>query len=231
MVAGADLGITLATNVGMPTTSELLSLAERIANDTLWLAVLWHAVLLGALLAFLTGWRPRRAIAMRLLALPVASVALVNFVAQSPFNGLVFATLAVVMIVLATRMTDDEIERAPDWQITAGHAFLAFGAFYPHFLDGSPLWYAVGAPFGLLPCPTLAVLAGFTLIASGFSRAWTLTLTFLTVFYGVLGVVQLGVTIDVVLVLMGFALAGVSTSLAIKGAANAPRSFGHASRA
>lgn len=214
----------------MPTTSELLALAQQIANETLWLAVSWHLVLFGALLAYLTGWRPKRASAMYLLALPVASVALVNLLAHSPFNGLVFATLAIVMVVLAARMPP-EIERAPDWQITAGHSFLAFGAFYPHFLDGSPLWYAVGAPFGLLPCPTLAVLAGFTLIAGGFSRAWTLTLTFLSVFYGVLGVVQLGVTIDVVLIVMGFVLAGVSTSLATKGAANAPRSFGPASRA
>jgi hypothetical protein len=194
-------------------TVQLLESMHAIAIDTMWLAMLWHVALLVALVAFLRGWRPNSRLAARLLALPVVSVAIVAAVAGNPFNTIVFAALAIVFVAYAQRMPATTIVRPADWQVTAGHAFIGFGVFYPHFLEGqSPLAYIVAAPFGALPCPTLTVLAGFTLIAGGFSRAWNHTLVFFSVFYGAVGVAKLDIWIDIVLVLSGLALAWMTAS-------------------
>ena len=53
---------------------------------------------------------------------------------------------------------------------------------------------------GLIPCPTLSLVIGFTLLAGGFgSKAWSLVLVAAGTFYGLFGVARLGVVLDVVL--------------------------------
>ena len=95
-----------------------------------------------------------------------------------------------------------------------GILMIAFAWLYPHFLDPrSPMIYVVGAPTGLIPCPTLSLLIGFTLLAGGFgSRAWNLLVAAAGLFYGVFGVARLGVRLDVALAAGGLCLLVLSRS-------------------
>ena len=76
---------------------------------------------------------------------------------------------------------------------------VAFGAVYPHFL-ATTSWtaYLYQAPLGLIPCPTIAAMAGVTLMTDGLqSKAWSSGIALLALFYGLIGVLVLGVMIDV----------------------------------
>ena len=69
------------------------------------------------------------------------------------------------------------------------------------------------APLGVLPCPTLAVVAGLALMMSG--PRWTLPaiLAIAASGYGVLGAFWLGVEIDLVLLLAALVLAAHALGL------------------
>lgn len=76
-----------------------------------------------------------------------------------------------------------------------------FGTAYPHFLaTGSWTEYAYAAPLGLIPCPTLAVVIGFTLMFRNLGiTAWKVLLIIAGLLYGLIGVFGLGVLLDVAL--------------------------------
>jgi hypothetical protein len=94
------------------------------------------------------------------------------------------------------------VRRGPPWAFWAGVASLSYGWLYPHFLDVDPIAYLVAAPVGLVPCPTLAVVIGVALLGGGLgSRAWSLVLAALGLFYGLFGVFRLGVLLDLGLLL------------------------------
>lgn len=69
------------------------------------------------------------------------------------------------------------------------------------------------APTGIIPCPTLSIVIGFTLILGGLrSRSWCLVLTTVGLFYGFFGAVRLGVKIDGILLLGALSTAYVAFS-------------------
>jgi hypothetical protein len=194
----------------MPTSAEITSQASRIASDGIVLAMAWHVAVIAAFIALGSGWRPTRRTAGILLSSLAASVGVVAWLAGNPFNGSVFCALAVVQLVVALRLTPGRIERGPGWAVIGGTLCLLFGVGYPHFLAGHSLaLYVVAAPIGLIPCPTLAVLLGFTLIAGGLgSVAWSSILLVAATFYGLFGILKLGVLLDAGL-LAGAAALGV----------------------
>lgn len=207
----------------MPTPAEILQGLAAIANGRTSLAILWHIILAAVVVAVLIGWRPLRRIGAVAVGLPLLSVAALARGAGNPFNALVFLLFAILLIVLGLGLPPIPTAPASIWARVAGAALIAFGWVYPHFLEGgSWLKYLYAAPTGLIPCPTLSGLVGFTLLAAGFSsRAYALALGFLGMFYGAFGAFRLGVRIDLILfagslALMAFALtakpAGSSTA-------------------
>ncbi len=91
---------------------------------------------------------------------------------------------------------------------------MAFGWAYPHFLI-TDTWtaYAYASPFGLLPCPTLSVVIGITLIFGGLhSRGWSVPLFGAAILYGWIGIFRLSVSLDIGLfagaILLGVMVAG-----------------------
>jgi hypothetical protein len=89
-----------------------------------------------------------------------------------------------------------------------------FGWVYPHFLeDSTPIVYLYAAATGLIPCPTLSIVIGLTLLLGGLrSRPWCLVLTIVGLFYGTFGAGQLGVNIDWVLLFGALVTAYVAFS-------------------
>lgn len=209
----------------MPTRSEILASITQLANDAFLLAVFWHVAVAAALVALAAGWRPSRRTALRLLALPLVSVAVMAWVSGNPFNGTMFAVLVVGLDALARRLPATPVEHGPAWTAVVGGAMVAFGWVYPHFLEGrSPLAYLYGAPVGLLPCPSLALVMGLALLGDGLgSRAVPLVLGAFGALYAVVGVAWLGVGLDVALFVGAVALLALVAHTDEHAAPPAPR--------
>jgi hypothetical protein len=194
----------------MPSSEAILGGLTAIANDWRLLAIGWH-VLVGALLAgLLTGWRPAERTTGYLLIAPVASVSGMAWLSGNPFNGAIFAALALLLAVVASRLPDEPVTIAAPVLLVPGALLVAFAWVYPHFLETDrSATYLYAAPLGLLPCPTLSALVGVTLIVSVLrSKAWTATLAAAGLLYGAIGVFRLGVAIDSVLLAGAILLAG-----------------------
>ncbi len=197
----------------MPDRGHILLALARMANDGFVVAVVWH-VLLGAILFDVAGgWRPSRREAGFLLSTPLVSVSFASWIEGESFNARVFGVLAVVLAgVVLLPGGSERVAPGPTWSRFPGAVLVAFGWAYPHFLSGSLLHYAYAAPFGLVPCPTLAVLVGFGLLSDGLhSHAWSWIVGTAAAFYAVFGLVRLGVWIDLPLLLGAGALVYVGS--------------------
>jgi hypothetical protein len=185
----------------MPNAAEILAGLGRIANGGFGYAVLWHLAVGTVSAALWHGWSPSPRLAGGLLCLPLVSVSCSAWAFGNPFNGSSFALLAAVLGCLAWRAPAGQTRSGRPWTITLGGLLIAFAWSYPHFLVGRPTRaYLYGAPMGLIPCPTLSLLIGSTLVGFGpNTKRWSLVLTGAGVFYALFGAMRLGVLIDLVL--------------------------------
>jgi hypothetical protein len=187
----------------MPTSEQILGGLREIANQWQLLALLWHGYFAVLAVGLLLGVHPSKRLAGILLGLPLFSVSVLAWTAANPFNGSLFALAGIALVAIATRLPDERVLIAPFWRVSAGVFMFLFGWVYPHFLDTSSFVpYLYAAPTGLVPCPTLSIVIGLSLMIGGLnSRAWSLGLGAMGIFYGIFGVLRLGVTIDVILLL------------------------------
>lgn len=207
----------------MPTAQQILRGLEEIANGWVPLAVLWHGYFGVAAFGLALGVRPSRSTAGILLALPLLSVSALAWASGNPFNGTFFGATGIVLLAIAVRLARAPVRIGPAWAVILGGLLFAFGWIYPHFLDApSPLAYLYAAPTGLIPCPTLSIVIGLSLVLGGLgSRSWCLVLGALGTFYGVFGAVVLGVLIDLVLLAGAFAIVFIAFSNALTISRNA----------
>jgi len=182
----------------MPSAETILNGLAAIANDWRWLAITWHlwlAMLTGLLVG---GWRPSVRTARWLLCAPLVSVAVLAWLSGNPFNGVMFVGLVAVLGRESFRMSDEPVRLASPAWLARGAALVAFGAVYPHFVQAdAPAAYILASPFGLLPCPTLSVVIGSTLVFANLgSRRWSALMLLAAALYGAIGVFRLGVALD-----------------------------------
>jgi hypothetical protein len=187
----------------MPTPEQILNGLRTIANQWQLLAVVWHVYFAVLAVGLVLGVRPSKRLVGILLGLPLLSVSALAWVSANPFNGTLFALAGVTLIAIALRLPAERLRIAPTWVVSAGVLMFLFGWVYPHFLDTSSFApYLYAAPTGLIPCPTLSIVLGLSLMVGELnSRAWSLGLAAMGIFYGIFGVLRLGVPIDVVLLL------------------------------
>ena len=192
----------------MPDAQSILSNLRLIANDRIAGAIAWHVAVALCGLALVLGWKPSRRLAGLLLSAPVASVGIVAFMRGNPFNGAMFGALAAVLVAIASRLGPDAARGGTTVDRIAGAVMIAFAWLYPHFLEARPpATYLYAAPMGLIPCPTLALVIGFSLVAGGLaSRAWSFPLAAVGLFYGLFGFFRLRVALDFFLVAGALAL-------------------------
>jgi hypothetical protein len=198
----------------MPPSGEILSWATAVANEWRHLAIWWHAALAGLLAAVVLGWRPSNRLLGCLLLSPLLSVSAVAWASGNPFNGLAFAVLAAALAAVAVGLPIARVRIASWSRLAPGAGLVLFGWVYPHFVE-SQSWIAFGvaAPLGLIPCPTLSAIIGLTMTFDLLgSRPWSRILAAFGVAYGLIGLLVLGVWIDVFLLAGGVVLgiAGVS---------------------
>ena len=185
----------------MPTPEQILSGLKEIASGWGALAILWHGYFGVALLVLAAGVRPSTRTAGILLGLPILSVSALAWASSNPFNGTFFAALGIALLLISVRLPRTAVRPAPVWAVILGGFMFSFGWVYPLFLESpSLLTYLYAAPTGLIPCPTLSIVIGLTVILSGLgSRLFSLLLGVSGVFYGIFGSARLGVMIDLVL--------------------------------
>lgn len=185
----------------MPTPEEILAGLSAIANDRRLLAIFWHGYFAALILGLFAGLRLNGRLFGILLAMPMLSVSVLAWIHGNPFNGFSFALTGIVLIAIAEHIQKEHLSIAPMRLTIPGALLILFGWVYPHFLqDTGPVAYLYSAPTGLVPCPTLSIIIGFTLVLRGLgSRAWCLVLSAAGLFYGAFGAGRLGVTIDWIL--------------------------------
>ena len=217
----------------MINAAEILAGLGRITNEAFVFAVLWHVVVGAAWTLLWLGWRPAPRLAGGLLCLPLVSASAFAWAFGNPFNGSLLALTAIVLGGLTWRETKSEVRRARGWFTTLGVLLVAFAWSYPHFLVGRPmLAYLVGAPMGLIPCPTLSLVIGAALIGYGPNmKAWALVLAGAGAFYALFGVLRLGVFIDGVLLVGSLGLVLRALTDRRPPAAAKATSVGHAGHA
>jgi hypothetical protein len=193
----------------MPKPELILADLSGIAVDYWYVAVAWHLLIGTTLVAALLGWRPTRGGAASLLTAPLASVALFAVLNRSWFNATIFGLVTLVLVLTGVRESVDSLGRARTWPLVTGALMISYAWFYPHFLPpGLPLAALYAAPVGLLPCPTVALVIGFTLLFDGLgSRRWTVVLVMVGLFYGLFGTLVLRVGLDLGLVAGALVLA------------------------
>jgi hypothetical protein len=194
----------------VPTSEVILSWATAVANEWRWLAIAWHVALATLLIAVIA--RVSRRLLAFLLLSPVVSVALLAARSGNLFNALTFAAIAALLLRAAVSLPAGPVTLASPGWVFAGTALVAFGWVYPHFLQAAT-WvaYLYASPFGLLPCPTLAVVLGVTLACDGLRSAkWSVPLSAAGLLYGLIGIAILQVSLDVWL-LIGAILVGIAT--------------------
>jgi hypothetical protein len=182
----------------MPTAGEILAQLTATARGGIAAAIVWHVAIAVTLVTIALGWRPTRRMAIALLAAPLASVAVHALASGNPFNAVVFVVATAGVLSSARRSSTRRVSAGPPWAVLVGLAMIGFAWGYPHFLDDrSPIVYLVAAPVGLIPCPSLALAIGGALLAGGIERRVAVILSALGLVYSVIGVVVLGVVLDV----------------------------------
>ena len=187
----------------MPTPEQILFGLTRISNDWQILAIIWHGYFLLIAAALISGYRPSKRLTGILLSLPVFSVSILAWVYGILFNGFIYALIGILLIIVSIRIPSENISTGSLWLVIPGVFFFLFGWMYPHFTESPSLpIYLYAAPVGLVPCPTLSIIIGLSLIINSFgSRSWALILGVAGMFYGVFGAARLGVTLDLILLL------------------------------
>jgi hypothetical protein len=182
----------------MPSPEVILGGLTAIANEWQPLALVWHLWLAALIVALLAGWRPSNRTGGALLIPPVLSVSALAWTSGNSFNAAAFAILAIALASIANHFTNERVRVASSFPLVSGALLVAFGWVYPHFLSAAS-WaaYIYASPLGLVPCPTLSVLIGVTLMLDRLgSTPWCVALITAGLAYGAIGVFRLGVVLD-----------------------------------
>jgi hypothetical protein len=194
---------------GMPSPQVITAELAQIANRAFALAVAIHLVLGLIGVAYALGARPTRGAALLLVSTLFGTVGMVAFTFHNPFNASTFGLLSIAYAFTALSWRGQRERREEiRWARGIGWSMLVFGWTYPHFLEqSSPFAYLIGAPLGLLPCPTLAFVAGLSLTRLvPVPAALSLLVAVTGLFYGLFGMLRLGVLLDGALLLGALAL-------------------------
>ena len=195
----------------MPASSAILEQLTRATNELTALAIAWHFVAVIVGVAMICRWQPRASYAPLPLVAPVVSVFMVSLGYGNWFNAASFFVLAVALTFASVDLVEPARVHAPRWRSVLGIGLVVYGIAYPHFVDGA--WYRslYAAPVGVLPCPTLAMIAGYTLVTGGHeTRAVPAVLAVWTAFYAAFGIAKLGVLLDIGLVAATFGLVALA---------------------
>jgi hypothetical protein len=186
----------------MPTSAEILNGLIIAANKFIWIGIGWHIILFAFMVRLFTQKPVNTKIIASGMSVFLLSVGIISVLIHNPFNAIMFALAALIFGIYTLNFKAVPVR--PEWSpaTIVGLLMVIFGFVYPHFLEAkSWINYLYASPMGLIPCPTLSVFIGLTLMLRGFnSRKWMFTAAGLGLFYGIVGVLRLKVYLDVALI-------------------------------
>ncbi len=184
----------------MPSAGEILESLSYISQAYSFYAIVWHLIIV-IFFVSLIKFKPTNRLFSSLLSLPLFSVSIFAWLTENPFNGTVFLIFALLLLFFGILNSKETISSGPLWSVITGSVIVIFGLIYPHFLENGAFFsYLYSAPTCLIPCPTLSLVIGLSIIFNGFrSRKWSVSLLIIGIFYGIFGVFRLGVTLDIFL--------------------------------
>jgi len=196
----------------MPGASEILESLSEISVSWRFLAIAWHIYFAVFAAIAVSPIRLSNRLVAAVLVPPLASVGVLAWIDRNPFNGAAFCLLSMILLAVLWSSRRRQVAWASPRWLVPGLVLAAFGWAYPHFLERGPVSaYLYASPLGLIPCPSLAMAAGISMIFGGLqSPAWTRVLAAAALFYGVFGSLYLGVTIDWILAGGGIVMFGLS---------------------
>jgi len=194
----------------MPSPEEILNGLALAANKFTWLSIAWHIISLIIVVLLVSGRKFNKKVVSAGLAIFLLSVGIVAVLSHNPFNGIMFALAALLSGIYTLKFKKEQTGVRWDSFTVIGLIMFIFGFVYPHFLDKDGfIHYLYSSPMGLIPCPTLSAFIGITLMLGGFnSRRWMITGAIFGLFYGIFGVLRLGVYLDIVLIAGALVLLG-----------------------
>ena len=80
------------------------------------------------------GWRPSGRVAAVFTSTPLLSVSILAWLSGNPFNGAVFAVIALMLLSIGVQLADRKLTPPARPELLCGLTFVAFGWAYPHFL-------------------------------------------------------------------------------------------------
>ncbi len=197
----------------MPSSESVTGALAALAHEWRWVAIAWHGLLALLAIAIGAGWRPAARTFVVMAVLPLVSVSVLAWRSGNPFNGGVFAALALGLSLQALLESDRRVTVGPPAMLIPGALLVGFGAVYPEFAGAASWSSLVSAPLGVLPCPTLALIAGSAIMVHGPRWPMSGLVAAAASAYGILGAFWLRVEIDVVLLVGALVLL---TSLVIR---------------
>src|SRR6478736_4130731 len=96
----------------MPSSKLILESLTTIANEWRMLAIVWHIGLGSGVVAVIAGWRPSNRVVAYVFATPRVSVSAAAWVWGNPFNGVMLALLAALLVGIASRISSRPVHIA-----------------------------------------------------------------------------------------------------------------------
>ncbi|RSK35076.1 hypothetical protein EJA01_06680 [Rhodovulum iodosum] len=206
---GALMAAMIAVSLTKPPAEISASLAE-IARALVGYAGALHVVFPVVLVLGLVLPHLRTVLfagAMAFLALSAATVSVIYLLVPN-----IIAFSAIFVLVCRAYLRGElafDLGRTGAADRAVGGLALLFGFWYLHWV-AAPVWWnaLLASPLGVLNCPTLLAICGFLCLSTPPRSAMlTLTAAFVTLYFGIFGIVFLGAYIDVVLVVVALYLA------------------------
>ena len=186
----------------MPTPEEILSLNEYLANRYVAIAVMWHVIIVFLLAFQMHRKQTGSHLYYGLTGVLFLSVSVLALTVLNIFNFLVYFIPSLLLIrkSILTRGPDLKLSKSTVFSASA-YIFILTGLVYPHFLNSDFTIYLVASPTGIVPCPTLLLASGISLLFVKPDHKLLLYILMpLNLVYGLIGIFILGVYIDALLV-------------------------------
>ena len=122
----------------MPSPEQILNGLALAANNFYIVSIIWHLLVLLFFIVLFSGRKLSNKQVMAFLTLPLLTTALFALMISNPFNGIVFSVITIILWFTIYNTPGELVALKWDAISFAGLAFILFGLFYPHFLEGKP---------------------------------------------------------------------------------------------
>jgi hypothetical protein len=186
----------------MSRPEEIFSELSPLANQWQLFAILWHLYFAALAVALAAGLRPSKRVSSILLVLPLFAVSVLAWFSYLGVDGVLTGLTAIVLFWIAIHLPHERVHIAASWFVSFAILLFISGWANPYFLPAdAQVTYFNGVPTAFVPSPTISAIIALSLLVNGLeSRSWSIVLGGVGLFYGVFGVLCLGMPLDLFLI-------------------------------